>query len=132
MPVVDAQPLADALAAAMTAEGIAYAEGRKPTVAAGRPYVVGWFDQGVIGDQTMRFRDGWSMVVVLQSYGLSPDSVRVAVRKARAAVLGLAGDAVAGRVVQMPTHQASPPMQRDDDVDPPLWWQADEWRIRLA
>ena len=131
-PVVDPQPLVAALAAAMAAQGIAYAEGKKPTVTAGSPYIVGWFDSGTVENRSLMSRDGWSTVVTLQSYGNSPESVRVAVRKGRAAVLALYGQAVAGRTVQLPSQSPPPPMQRDDDVQPPLFWQSDEWRIRTA
>jgi hypothetical protein len=127
--VVDAQPFADAIKSAMQAQGIAYAEGKKPSVAVDRPYVVGWLDQGTVDDSSLRMRDGWSLVVVLQSYGLGPDSVRVAVRKARAAMFGLGNTTVGGRRVGLPMHVTPPPMQRDDDADPPIWWQSDEWRI---
>lgn len=127
--VVDAQPFADAIKAAMQAQGITYAEGKKPTVAAGLPYVVGWLDQGTVDDSSLRMRDGWTLTVVLQSYGLAPDPVRVAVRKSRAAMFSLAGSTVGGRRVGLPVHVPPPPLQRDDDADPPIWWQSDEWRI---
>jgi len=131
-PVVDGQPLAAALTEAMTAQGIAYAEGRKPTVAPGLPYIVGWFDAGTVEDRSLRSRDGWSTALVLQSYGATPESVRLAVRKGRTAVLGLTGAVVGGRTVLMPSHSEPPPMQRDDNVDPPIWWLSDEWRIRTS
>jgi hypothetical protein len=69
---------------------------------------------------------------VLQSYGSTPESVRIAVRQGRAAVFSLFGLTVGGRTVQMPSHTPPPPMQRDDDVQPPIWWQSDEWRIRTT
>jgi hypothetical protein len=68
-------------------------------------------------------------VVVLQCYGLAPDSVRVAVRKSRAAMFSLAGTTVGGRLIGLPMHVTPPPMQRDDDADPPIWWQPDEWHL---
>ncbi len=129
-PVVDAQPLIDAVKAAVT--GIAYAEGKKPTVAAGLPYVVAWFDGGTVENRSLRSRDGFSLVATFHCYGSSPDAVRFAVRKVRAAVLSLFGDAVGGRTVLMPEHLPPPPMDRDDDLQPPLWWQADEWRLRTT
>jgi hypothetical protein len=132
IPVADAQPLYAALAAAITAQGIAYAEGKKPTVTAGSPYIVAWFDSGSVENRSLQSRDGWSTSVTLQSYGATPESVRVAVRKGRAAVLSLAGVTVGGRTVQMPSHSPPPPMSRDDDADPPIFWQSDEWRIRTA
>ena len=128
--VVDPQPLIAAVKAAVA--GVAYAEGKKPTVAAGAPYVVAWFDAGTVGNRSLRSRDGFSLVGTFNCYGSTPESVRIAVGKVRAGVMSLFGDVVAGRTVQMPEHLAGPPMQRDDDVAPPLWWQTDEWRFRLA
>jgi hypothetical protein len=133
IPVVDAQPYADAIEAAVTAQGVAYAEGRKPDgVPAGHPYIVGWLDAGTVGNRSMRSRDGFSLVVTLQCYGSSVDSVRFAVTRARAAVASLSGAAVGGRVLLVPSHEPSPPMDRDDDADPPIWWQSDEWRFRTS
>jgi len=131
-PVVDAQPFADALKAALTATGIAHAEGRKPTVGAGLPYIVWWLDPGTVTDKTMQGRDGFELVVVFQSYGSSVDAVRFAVSRGRTAAMSLFGAAVGGRRVQMPENIPAPPMARDDDVSPPLWWQSDEWRYRLT
>lgn len=125
----DAQPFADAIKAAMSAQSIAYAEGKKPTVAAGAPYIVGWPDSGRVFDRSLVSRDGFMVTVVLQAYGASPDSVRVAIRKGRAAIESLTGDTVGDRVVLPPSHEVSPPMQRDDTGTSPLWWQPDIWRI---
>lgn len=125
----DPQPFADAIEAAMAAEGVAYAEGRKPAVANGLPYVVGWMAPGRIFDASLRARDGFALTLVLQCYGLSMESVRVAVRKARAAVASLNGTSVGDRVVLRPYQDEPPPPQRDDDADPPLWWQSEVWRL---
>ena len=132
LPVVDVQPFSDAVEAALNVQGIAHAEGKKPTVAAGLPYIVWWLDPGTVTDRTMASRDGLSVVLVLQSYGLSPDSVRVALRKGRVAMASLVGDTVGAWVLLPPEHTPGPPMQRDDDADPPIWWQSDEWRLRTS
>ena len=130
IPVVDAQPYADAIKAALTAQSIAHAEGKKPAnVAADHPYIVWWLDPGTITDRTLRSRDGLLLRLVVQHYGLTTDAVRVAVRKGRAAVASLAGAAVAGRVLLVPSHSPAEQMQRDDDVNPPLWWQTDVWSL---
>lgn len=132
-PVVDAQPYADAIKTAMAAQGITYAEGKKPaSVPLGTSYIVGWLDSGRVENRSLRSRDGFSLVVVLQSYGLSPDSVRFAVRKGRAAIASLAGVTAGSRVILPPSNEPGPPMERDDDVNPPLWWQSDEWRLRTS
>lgn len=130
--VIDAQPLVDAITTAITAQSLAVGDGEKPTVAAGRPYVVAWFDSGAVENRTLLSRDGFSLVASFQVYGFDPDAVRVAVRKLRTAVLGLHLTFVTGRKVQMPEHLAGPPMARDDAADPALWWQYDEWRFRIS
>lgn len=133
-PVVNAQPLIDAVKAAVAAGGSAGVPtevGRKPAGAPTR-WVVLWPDAGTVEDRSMRSRDGWSLVLPCQCYGLSPEAALYAVRKLRAAILSLHGTVVGGRTVLMPTHAASSQLDRDDAADPPLWMQYDEWRIRLA
>ena len=129
VPVVDAQPFADAIKAALTAQDIAHAEGKKPAVAAGVPYIVWWLDPGTVTDRSLRSRDGFSLSLVLQHYGNSMDAVRIAVRRGRAAVFSLAGQTAGDRVFLMPSHGSPPPPDRDDKVSPPIWWQTDDWRL---
>jgi hypothetical protein len=127
--VVDAQPFADAIKSAMQAQTIAYARGQEACRGGWIPLRRGLAGSGH-GDRLVPAgRDGWSLVVVLQCYGLAPDSVRVAVRKSRAAMFSLAGTTVGGRLIGLPMHVTPPPMQRDDDADPPIWWQSDEWHL---
>ena len=130
--VVNAQPLVDAIEAAVTAQGVAIGNGEKPTVAAGKPWVVHWMDAGTVDDRSMRSRDGFLLTAPFQVYGFDPDSIRIAVRKVRAAILGLHGMTVDGRTVQRPVHEPSPLMSRDDDADPEQWMQYEEWRIRTT
>lgn len=129
--LVDARPLVAALEAAITGQGVAYGDGEKPTATAGHAYVVGWPDSGTVDDRSLKSRDGFSLLAPLQVYGFDPDSVRWAVGKVRAAMFGLHGTTVAGRTVQMPSHFAGP-LSRDDDADPPIWMQYEEFRLRLS
>lgn len=130
--VVDAQPLIDAIKAGVTAAGVAFAEGKKPQGVGNKPYIVAFFDSGTIGDRSLRSRDGFSVYGSFQCAGLTPESARFAVRKLRAVVLALGGTTVGDRTVQLPTHEIALPMSRDDDADPPLFVQIDEWRFRLS
>lgn len=131
VPVVDAQPLVDAVRAAVAAQQVAVDVGQKPTVAAGKPWVVMWPDSGAVVDRSLRSRDGFTMRVSFQCFGLSPASALWAVRRVRVAVLGLAEQTVAGRIVRLPSLMESPPpLTRDDDVNPPIWMQYDEARFR--
>jgi hypothetical protein len=131
-PVVDAQPLIDAIKAEVTAAGVAIAEGKKPTVSAGRPYIVAFYDSGAVDDRSLRSRDGWAMVGSFQCAGLSPESARFAARKLRGALLALHGATFGDRALQMPAHLGPLPMQRDDDAEPVLFIQIEEWRLRLS
>jgi hypothetical protein len=130
--VLDAQPLIDTIKAAVAASGVAIGEGKKPAVAAGRPYIVAFFDSGTIGNRSLVSRDGFSVYASFQCAGLTPESARFAVTKLRVAVQSLFLATVGGRTVQMPTHEIALPMSRDNDADPPLFIQIDEWRFRLS
>lgn len=130
--IVNPQPVIAAIKAAVEGAGFAFGDSRKPAVVGTKPWVVAWFDAGIVEDRTMRSRDGWSMVGTFHSVGLTPEAARIAARAVRNAVLGLHLAVIDGRTVQMPENLSSLPMQRDDDVDPPIFDQVDEWRIRTT
>jgi hypothetical protein len=130
--IVNPQPVILAVKAAVEAAGVAFGDAKKPAVLAGRPWVLAWFDAGTVGDRSMVSRDGWATVGTFHSYGLTPESSRIAARAVRAAVLGLHRTTIDGRVVQMPVNLTSLPMQVDYDVDPPLFDVVDEWQIRTS
>jgi hypothetical protein len=119
--VVDPQPLVLAVKAAVEAAGVAFGDGAKPVVTGSRPWVVAWFDAGQVDDRSLRSRDGWSMVGTFHCLGLTPESARIAARALRGALLGLHLASVGGRTVQMPENVTSLPLQRNDDVNPPLF-----------
>ena len=131
-PVVDVEPLIQAIKTSVTNAGVAVGEGRKPTVAAGRPYIVAFFDPGAVEDRSLRSRDGISIVGSFQCAGLTPESARFASRKLRDALLALHLTAFGDRRLLMPSHLGPLPMQRDDDADPVLFVVIDEWRFRLS
>jgi hypothetical protein len=93
---------------------------------------VGWFDAGTIDNRSLRSRDGWVCVATFHSFGLTPESARIANRVIRGVVLALHRTVIGGRTVQMPENLVSVPMSRDDDADPAQFLQIDEWRIRAA
>ena len=132
-PTLDISPLVVAIDTAVTTAGIPFGDANKPADAvAGRPYVVGHFDGGQITDESLRSRDGITVGCTFHSYGLSPESVRGGRRKLLAAVFGLAGTVVDGWQVHTPVHEVPVPMDRDDKVSPPLYWQTDDVTIRLT
>ena len=130
---ITSSALVAALAAELSARGIAFGHGKKPAVVTGHPWIVGFFDAGSIGDQSLVSRDGWSTVGTFHCAGLTPDSAFIAARKLREAALALAGQTVGGRVVQKPRQNIEPPpIHRDDDADPVIFVQYDEWRFRTT
>jgi hypothetical protein len=130
--VVDAGPLIKAITDAVAANGVLIAEGMKPVNVGSKPYVVAFFDAGTIGDRSLKSRDGFSVYASFQCAGLSPESARFAVTKLRQAVLGLFNTTVGDRRLLMPSHEFGGPMDRDDDADPVLFVQIDEWRFRAS
>lgn len=131
-PAINITPLVEALAAAMTTAGVPFGDSNKPPNVGKKPYVVGYFDGGQVTDRSLRTRDGLSLGAVFHSYGLSPASVRGGRKALLAAVFGLAGQNIDGWTVHKPVHQVPVPMDRDDAVDPPLYWQTDEITLRLT
>jgi hypothetical protein len=131
---VDVAPLIAAIRAGLAAHpaDLAFDEGRQPANVSGRPYIVAFFDSGTIENRSMRSRDGWSTVGTFHCAGLSPQSARVAVRALRTVILGLTGAPFAGGTLRVPEHIAGAPMDRDDDAQPVLFIQIDEWRFRLS
>lgn len=130
--VVDGQPLVAAIASAVTTGGVAFGDSTKPANVGAKPYVVGFFDSGSVENRSLASRDGWSTVGTFHCVGLSPEAARIAVRRLRAVLLGLHRQVIGGRVLLMPEHLAAVPMQRDDDADPTLFIQIDEWRLRTS
>ncbi|WP_143018732.1 hypothetical protein [Geodermatophilus sp. DSM 45219] len=130
--IPDAQPLINAVEAAVTSHGFLIGDGEKPEDVTDRPYIVAWWDAGRITDRTLRSRDGFRVSAIFHSVGQSPEAVRIAVKALRTAILGLNGAQVGGWKVQTPSHHPAIPLARDDDKNPPIWTQADEWHFRLS
>lgn len=129
--VVNQQPLIDAIKAAVIAGGVAFGDGAKPANVGNTPYIVAFFDAGAVESQSLKSRDGWSTTVAAHCSGLSPEAARIAVRRLKAAMLDLHGQVIDGRQVRVMSQDGwrPPPMQRDDDADPTLFIQYDEWRF---
>jgi hypothetical protein len=132
-PVPSSQPLVNALKAACTTRGLPFGDGGKPAgLTNGVPYVVAWVDAGRVTDRTLRGRDGFRVVGTFHAVGSTPDSARIAATKLRQAVLSLHRMVVGGWQVQLPVHAPALTMDRDDDVSPSIWFQADEWSFQLT
>jgi hypothetical protein len=133
VPAVNINPLVAAVDAACTAAGIPFGDTNKPVdVQPNKPYVVGFFDGGRVGDRTMLSRDGVTVWMVLHTYGFTPDSVRVGRRQMLSAVFGLTGQSFGGWQLHAPVHSMTLATERDDRVNPPLYWQSDDFTLRLT
>jgi hypothetical protein len=131
VPTLDAQPLITALKTALNTAGVALGDGVKPSTTSSR-YIVAWFDAGTVEDSSLRSRDGFSLVGTFHCYGTTPEAARFAYDALTAAVLGLRGATVGGRVLLMPEQLTSLPLQRDDKLSPPLFDAICEWRFRTS
>lgn len=131
--IVNVNALVAAIDSALTAAGIPFGDSNRPTdIVTDRPYVVGFFDGGRVSDRTMLSRDGLDLSMVFHTYAWSPDSVRVGRRKTIDAVFGLAGTTAGSWRVHTPVHQAAMPIEREDKLSPPLYWQVDDFTVRLT
>ena len=128
MTVTSAQPLIDALKAAVTSAGVAFGDGVKPSPATTR-YIVAWFDAGSVVDASLKSRDGFTLVGTFHCYGSTPEAARFANKVLTGAVLGLRNQVVGTRTVLAPEQLTSLPLQRDDDLSPALFDAVCEWRF---
>ena len=129
---VSAQPIVNAIKTGMAARGVPFGDAKKPTVATGDPWVVGWTDPGQVTDRTLVSRDGFELVLVAHCCGISPESARIARGVLADVLLGLHRQVIGGRLVQMPRNEPGPPMQRDDDAQPAIYVQIVEWRLATS
>lgn len=124
---VTSQPIVAALDAAVTAAGVAFGDGLKPTDATTR-YVVAWFPPGKVEDSSLRSRDGFSVVGTFHCYGQTTEAARIANRVLTEAILSLRGQIIGGRQLMAP-EQLSDAWNRDDDLTPPMFDAISEWRF---
>jgi len=73
---------------------------------------------------------GLLYTVQVMSFGLGPEQAEWVADRARAALL--AGITVDGRTVLGVEHEPSPPLARDDDVQPPVFYLSETFRFRTT
>lgn len=130
---VNINPLVAALDAACTSRGVPFGDSNKPTdVVPDSPYVVCHTDGGLLTDKSLRSRDGIRVSLVLHTYAWSPDGVRAGRRKVIDALYSVVGSALGGWIVNVPVHQEALPIEREDQPNPPLYWQTDAFTVRLS
>ncbi|MEW5658354.1 hypothetical protein ABGT92_23910 [Streptomyces cinereoruber] len=124
MAVPDIKPHLDAVVAALTAGGLVVGDGAAPPAASipqNGVYVVLYADPGrsmreSLADKRTDFLLGFQLTCVAPT----AEKARWAAQRARMALH--APLTVAGRAAWRPEELGGPPVQRDDDVSPPLFF----------
>ena len=130
MAAPDIKPHVDAVIAALAGAGLAVGDGGAPAlVPANGIYAAVYFDPGQslpesLADQRTDFALSFQITCV----GPTPEKCRWATQRTRAALHGLL--TVAGRTAWRPEEQGGPPIQRDDDVSPPLYYLPVQYQLK--
>lgn len=122
MAAPDIKPHFDAIAAALTAGGLVVGDGGKPaTIPAGGIYVVLYLDPGQsMPESLVDARTDFLLGFQVTCVGPTAEKCRWAAQRTRMALH--APLAVAGRTAWRAHEEGGPPIQRDDDVSPPLYY----------
>lgn len=132
MAAPDIKPHVDAVLAALADAGLTVGDGVAPATAALPPtgiYAVLYFDPGQslpesLADQRTDFDLSFQVTCV----GPTAEKCRWAVQQTRAALHSPL--TVPGRTSWRPEELGGPPIQRDDDVTPPLYYLPVQYRLQ--
>lgn len=130
MAAPDIKPHVDAVMAALAAAGLTVGDGGAPSsVPANGVYVALYFDPGQsftesLADQRTDFAVAFQVTAV----GPTAEKCRWATQRVRMALH--APLTVSGRAAWRPEELGGPPMQRDDDVSPPLYYLPVQYRLQ--
>lgn len=130
MAAPDIKPHVDAVTAALVAAGLAVGDGGAPaSIPSTGAYAALYFDPGQsvpesLADQRTDFAVSFQVTAV----GPTAEKCRWAAQRARIALH--APLTVAGRTAWRPEELGGPPMQRDDDVSPPLYYLPVQYRLQ--
>lgn len=132
MAAPDITPHVDAVKAALAGAGLAVGDGGAPPAASIPPtkiYAAVYFDPGrsvteSLADERTDFDLGFQVTYV----GPTAEKVRWAVQRGRMALHGPI--VVAGRNAWRPEELGGPPIQRDDDVSPALYYLPVQYRLQ--
>lgn len=115
-----------AVVATLEAVGLTVGDGSGKGLTA--PYAVVYADLGGLdGPMGDRYAD-LDQTVFVHGVGTGPEQAQWVADKARVALLTTA-ITVTGRSVMCVEHVTSVPVQRDDDVTPPLYYSVDEYLL---
>lgn len=129
MTTPEVLPHIEAVEAALTSAGLTvYTGGAPATITLPKTYVVLYPDPGVLepssaaDDRTVL--DG---IVQLTCVGSTAQGAIGTADRAAAALVVLSVD---GRACWRPERLGGPPLQRDDDITPPVWYLPVQYRLR--
>jgi hypothetical protein len=128
----DIKPHVDAITAALVAAGLAVGDGGAPP-AASIPstgiYVAMYADPGQsLPESLADSRTDFALAFQITCVGPTAEKCRWATQRARQALHGQL--IVAGRTSWRPEELGGPPIQRDDDVSPPLYYLPVQYRLQ--
>lgn len=130
MAAPDIKPHVDAVTAALTTAGLTVGDGGAPaSVPATGIYAALYFDPGQsISESLADQRTDFALSFQVTCVGPTPEKCRWAAQRARMALH--APLTVAGRTAWRPEELGGPPIQRDDDVSPPLYYLPVQYRLQ--
>lgn len=130
MAAPDIKPHVDALLAALAGAGLTVGDGVAPaTLPANQIYAVLYADPGQsLPESLADARTDFAMSFQVTCVGPTAEKARWAAQRARMAVF--APLTVAGRAAWRVEELGGPPVQRDDDVSPPLFFLPVQYRLK--
>lgn len=132
MAAPDIKPHTDAVVTALAGAGLAVGDGGAP-LAASIPstgiYVAVYFDPGQsLSESLADARTDYALSFQVTCVGPTAEKCRWAAQRTRMALH--APLTVAGRASWRPEELGGPPIQRDDDVSPPLYYLPVQYRLQ--
>ncbi|MGA5635079.1 hypothetical protein [Streptomyces lydicamycinicus] len=127
--VPDLGPHLDAVVGALEGAGLAVGQGGAPSpVPANKRYAVLYFDPGTVGRESLADRRT-DLAVLFQVTCVGPTAEQClwVAQQVRRALYGRL--AVDGRAAFRPEELGGPPLSRDDDVSPPLFFLPVQYRL---
>ncbi|MCY0928305.1 hypothetical protein OTB20_19310 [Streptomyces sp. H27-H1] len=130
MAAPDIKPHVDAVVTALAGAGLVVGDGVAPApVPSTGIYVVVYFDPGqALTESLADARTDFTLSFQVTCVGPTPEKCRWATQRTRTALH--APLAVAGRTAWRPEELGGPPIQRDDDVSPPLYFLPVQYRLQ--
>lgn len=130
MAAPDIKPHVDAITAALTGAGLAVGDGGAPaSVPSTGIYVALYFDPGQsVSESLADQRTDFAVSFQVTAVGPTAEKCRWATQRIRAALH--APLTVSGRTAWRPEELGGPPIQRDDDVSPPLYYLPVQYRLQ--